>query len=103
MVQTGKARGTSQIPSQKERENTREEKFQAVKWEKRPRFDLLIFGLIGIFLVCLVTKSCYSGYILAARVAWEGKVVEWENQAGGSEQGEGQRLGREKLWQKRST
>lgn len=49
---------------------------------KGPRFDLLIHCLIGIFLVYLVTKSCYDDCILAARVAWEGKVVEWEDLEG---------------------
>lgn len=45
-------------------------------------------------MLCFVTKSCYSGCILAARVAWEGKVAEWEKQEGGNELGEGQRAGK---------
>jgi len=46
------------------------------------RFVLLIPCLIGIFLVCLVAKSCYNDCILAARVAWEEKVMEWEDLEG---------------------
>lgn len=97
MVRTGKARGTFQIPCLKVptvkktewEKTTGEEKVQAGEWEKGWRFHLLNLYLIGIFLVCLVTKSCYNDCVLAARVAWEGKVVEWEDLQGWSELAEG--------------